>query len=435
MKVLLINTPIWKETGFQSNYNPGMGLLYIGAVLREQGHEVRIIDAEAMKWWTEEILSEIGIWNPSHVGVSCLSNGFGIAISLVRKMKLKYPNIWVCLGGVGPSCEPERALNESGADSVTVGEAELILDKSFGEKGIHYGISPEDLDALPMPAYDLMEPTIGGPKWMGNLPRPEINGPVRETVVMWSRGCPHACTFCSKATIPRRYPRLRSPENIVKELKMLQDNFGINSVFVYDDELIGMGDKHNKWLYSVVHLILEEIDKMYFKGQGRCSAKFIHDDGQGLLFHMKQAGFFAMMMGCESGSDEVKRAIRKGTTNEDIKHSLKLLHDNGIKTYAFWMIGMPTETRIEAKKTENLIAETTPYIDWIQITVFSPLPGSDFWQTAIDNGYLKDYKAAINFQTTAMLDMPWMSRDEILKWKMKLYMTYEHTKREILCQK
>jgi radical SAM superfamily enzyme YgiQ (UPF0313 family) len=427
MKVLLINTPIWKETGFQSNYNPGMGLLYIGAVLREKGCEVRIIDAEAMKWWTEDILSEISIWNPSHIGISCLSNGFDIAISLVLNIKLKYPNIWVCLGGVGPSCEPERAFHESGADSICVGEGELIVDKVFSEKGIHYGISPEDLDALPMPAYDLMEPTIGGPKWMGNLPRPEINGPIKETVVMWSRGCPHACTFCSKATIPRKYPRLRSPKNIVKELQMLRDKFGINSVFVYDDELIGMGDKHNEWLIDVLTEIYgSDMDSVYFKGQGRCSEKFINDK---VCKNLVDAGFFAMMMGCESGSDEVKRAIKKGTTNEDIRHTLKLLRDNGVKVYGFWMIGIPTETRDEAKKTEKLIEELSPYMDWIQITIFSPLPGSDFWKTAIDNGYLKDYRAAANFQTDSVLDMPWMTKDEILKWQHKLYFVYEYSRK------
>jgi len=426
MKVLLINTPIWKELGGQSNYNPGMGLLCVGAVLREQGHEVRIIDAEAMKWWHDDIFKVIGDWKPTHIGLSCLSNGMNSMIELCFAIRVLHPEIWVALGGVGPSCEPERALKEGCANSVTVGEAELVLDKSFGEKGIHYGVSPEDLDMLPMPAYDLMEPTIGGPKWIGNMPAPNIKESVRETVVMWSRGCPHGCIFCSKATMPRKYPRLRSPENIVKELQMLKDKFGINSVFVYDDELIGMGDKHNEWLMSVLtEICAKDLEDIRYKGQGRCSKKFITKEiSEWLIF----AGFFAMMMGCESGSDEVKRAVKKGTTNEDIRHTLKLLHDNGIKVFGFWMIGLPTETRDESKKTEKLIEEMTPYMDWIQISVFSPLPGSDFWQTAIDNGYLKNFNAVSNFQVYPMLDMPWMSPEEIMKWKNKLFQTYKYTK-------
>jgi radical SAM superfamily enzyme YgiQ (UPF0313 family) len=226
--------------------------------------------------------------------------------------------------------------------------------------------------------------------------------------------------------MPRKYPRLRSPENIVKELQMLTDKYGINSVFVYDDELIGVGDKHNEWLIDVsTEIYGSDMDFIHFKGQGRCSEKFINDK---VCKNLADAGFFAMMMGCESGSDEVKRAVKKGTTNEDIKHTLKLLHDNGIKVYGFWMIGLPTETREEAKKTEKLIEEMTPYMDWIQISVFSPLPGSDFWDTAIENGYMKNFSAVANFQQFPMLDMPWMTPDEIMKWKKKLFSVYKYSK-------
>jgi len=430
MRVLLINTPVWKDVGFQSNYNPGMGLMYIGAVLRDKGHEVRIIDAEAMQWWHDDIYCRAVIeWKPTHIGVSCLSNGMQSAISLIKAIKQLQPDIWIAFGGVGPSCEPERALKDSGADSVTVGEAELILDKSFGEKGIHHGISPQDLDALPMPAYDLMEPEIGGPKWKGNLPQPETNSPVRETVVMWSRGCPHACIFCSKATMPRKYPRMRSPDNIIKELQMLKNDFGINSVFVYDDELIGMGEKHNEWLMQVLMGIISldwNANEMRFKGQGRCNEKFVTKEiSEFLVF----SGFFAMMMGCESGSNEVKRAIKKGTTNDDIRHTLRVLHSAGIRVYGFWMVGMPTETREEAKKTEKLVEELTPFMDWIQITIFSPLPGSDFWVEAKEKGYLSDYSESANFQSDTMLDMPWMTKDEIRKWQQKLYAVFNSGKK------
>jgi magnesium-protoporphyrin IX monomethyl ester (oxidative) cyclase len=424
MKVLLLYPPIWQVVGFRTNCNNGLGLLYVGAVLRKADHEVRIIDTEVMGWDYSRIMTEIENWKPTHVGIGCLSNGLESAISITKIIKEKHPEIWVALGGAGPSAEPEFALKESGADSVSVGESETILDKSFGEKGIHQGCPVEDLDLLPDPAYDLLEPRIGSGAWNGNLPVPNISMP-REAVVMWSRGCPHMCTFCSKASMKRGMPRTRNPIRIVNELKMLHEEFGINSIFVYDDELIGMSDKINKWLLEVVDLINEEIDGMVFKGQGRCSKRFTD---YGLLVHMKHAGFFAMMMGCESGSEEVKKIIKKGTTNDDIRFTLKTLHEAKIKVYGFWMIGMPGETREEARKTENLIVEMCPYMDWIQVSVFSPLLGSDFFEEAIEKGWLKNFDRTRNYQVDTMLEMPYMSRDDIVKWQNKLYTVFRSCK-------
>jgi anaerobic magnesium-protoporphyrin IX monomethyl ester cyclase len=451
MKVLLFNVPIWKMNGFSSAYNPGMGLLYIGAILREKGHTVRIIDAEAARLWHEDLLDIIEDWKPTHIGLSCLSNGLKSGIELTHKIKERFPLIWVAMGGVGPSAMPTYTLKKAKCDSVTVGESELVLDDSFSKCGIIQGISPDDLDSLPFPAYDLMEPRIGEVRdgaWRGNLPVPEIKDSINETVVMWSRGCPHACTFCSKATMPRKYPRLRSPENIVKELEMLNDKFNVNSIFVYDDELIGMGEKHNEWIISVCNAIEKSKihDKIQFKGQGRCNKKFITEE---VVKSLKRAGFFAMMMGCESGSEKVKQVIRKGTTNEDIRHSLKIIHDNGLKIYGFWMVGLPQETPKEIHETEELIKEVTPYMDWFSVGIFSPLPGSDFWDEAVDKKWFRITLDGIpgsnqsfyedfldiyfdishaDFQQFPLLNMPWMNPDDIIKHHKKLFTIFDAVK-------
>jgi len=430
MKIMLIYPPIWESVGFRINCNNGMGLLYIGAVLREKGNEVRIVDAEVMGWTKDKTIEELKKWNPTHIGISCLSNGMNSTIELVKKIKTELPSVWVALGGPGPSAEPDIALS-SGCDSVTIGEAELILDKSFGEKGIHMGIPPQDLDSLPLPAYDLLEPAIGSSLWGGNLPLPPLSYRPTEVVVMWSRGCIHPCTFCSKASMKRGKPRNRSPDKIVEELKILVKKFDVNSVFVYDDELIGMNIEQNKWLHEVVKKIDKELHgKIMFKGQGRCNYNIIRDAlDRELLLNMKDAGFFAMMMGCESGSEKVKEHLKKGTSNDDIRYTLKTLHDVGIKVFGFWMIGMPEETREEAKKTEELIVEMIPYMEWIQVSVFSPLIGSDFWAEATENGWIKNFDKTKNIQIEPMLDMPWMNGNEILKWQKKFYTIFNNIKK------
>jgi len=430
MKILLVNTPIWKVTGFRSAYNPGMGLLYIGAVLREQGNDVRIIDAEAMGWWFEEIVHECKSGGFTHVGIGSLSNGLPIAIELCDRLKKEIPNLWVVLGGVGPSAEPDKA-RLSAADSICIGEGELIAGRVFKERGVFYGETVKDMDSLPSPAYDLLEPCIGSERWSGNLPRPPINN-THETVVMWSRGCPHNCSFCSKATMKRGKPRTRSPKKISEELIMLHEVYGINSVFVYDDELIGMGNEHEKWLTEISdELATWNLDEhfnplVWLKGQGRCSEKFITEDTGRIL---KDAGFFAMMLGCESGSEKVKNRIKKGTTNQDIRHTLDII-SKWVDIYGFWMVGMPEEVEDDIRETERLIIETAKYMKWLQVTVFSPLPGSDFWDEAIEKKWLsEDFNGTTNFQVAGMLNMPWLDSETIQKWQTRLNMAYAWSKK------
>jgi len=162
-----------------------------------------------------------------------------------------------------------------------------------------------------------------------------------------------------------------------------------------------------------------KIPKIYLKGQGRCSKTLVTGE---LVKAFKDAGFFQLSMGCESGSDRIKEIIRKHLTNEDIRHTLPLIKKYGIEIYTFWMIGIPEETPKEAKETERLVAEMAPYTDYIQILVFTPFPSSDFWDTAIENGWLfpelnKDerFEKAIEklfgtFEGTPLLDMPWMTQ-------------------------
>jgi anaerobic magnesium-protoporphyrin IX monomethyl ester cyclase len=443
-RILLINVPTFKLSGYLTSFNNGMGILYIGAILRQRGYEIRIIDAEAKHVWHEELLDIIDDWKPTHIGLSCLTNGLKSGIDLAIKIKDRFPQIWVAMGGAGPSAMPTYTLRKAKCDSVTVGEAELVLDDSFSKCGITIGISPQDLDSLPFPAYDLMEPTIGGAGWVGNMPSPPIKDIVKEAVVMWSRGCPHLCTFCSKATMPRKYPRLRSPESIVLELEMLNEKFGVNSIFVYDDELIGMGYEHNKWVVSVCDAIEKSKihDKILFKGQGRCSEKFVTEE---VATALKKAGFFAMMMGCESGSEKVKQVIRKGTTNNDIRHSLRIIHNSGISIYGFWMVGLPQETTKEMHETEQLIIEMAPYMNWFSVGILSPLPGSDFWDECVDKkwfvipmegkqgsqqspheDFLDDYCNMVHsdFQQNPFIHMPWMIPEDIVKHQKKYFSIY-----------
>ena len=96
-----------------------------------------------------------------------------------------------------------------------------------------------------------------------------------------------------------------------------------------------------------------------------------------------------MMMGCESGSLKVLKAMRKGTTPDDIRFTLPKLMDNGIDVFGFWMIGNVEETEEDAMKTYELMSEMLPYMKQKQVTILNPLPASYLWDMAIEKGWLK----------------------------------------------
>lgn len=438
MRILLLQPPVWKTSGFKNPSNTGLGLLYIGAVLRKAGHEVRIIDTQAACMWYEDIMKVIEEWKPTHIGIGTMISNIKSGIILSGMIKEKHPDIWITFGGAGVSCFPDYTFKKSKCDSVVVGEGELVAERAFNERGIIQGIQPENLDNLPNPAFDLLEPMVGSDLWPGQPPRPyPFSMKMNEVSLMWSRGCPHTCIFCSKASVKRGPTRMRSPKNIIDEIEYLHTKFGVNSFTLVDDELMGMSEAHNKWITSVLEEIKKwnyeggrKIPKAFFKGLGRCSKKWVTEE---IVRAFKEAGFYHMSMGCESGSDRIKKVIKKNLTNEDILSTLPLIHNAGITMETFWMIGIIEETEDDARATARLVAKVSKYSEIFQCLPFTAFPGSELFDMAIENGWLlpgvkpEDRDEAIidamdgRMGDQTLLVMPWMSPPLIKLWQDKLY--------------
>jgi len=405
------------NSGIWNCQNAGLGLPSIAPFLQEAGYEVTVHDMEVMRFNWELVSRSILNREPDIVGIGGTSLARDSIIQTARVVKEINPKIRVIVGGAHASAIPEDLLNNCNGniDLVIKGQADVpTLANDFIDSHIKFlEISPIiDMNKLPMPAYDIIDPPIGSRYYKGNDPimqRPE-------TVVMWSRGCPHHCIFCSKAVHGRYYPLLKNPQKICDELEYLQDNYGIKTFFVYDDELMGLSKKHNEWMESVCKEIIDRGIKANLKGQGRCSTRFVNDK---TLSMMREAGFKAMMMGCESGSLKVLKAMRKGTTPDDIRFTLPKLAEHGIDVYGFWIIGNVEETEEDAMKTYELMSEMLPYMKQKQVTILNPLPASYLWDMAIEKGWMK-YDETIwskMHQKEPILEMPWMTHEQIVKWR------------------
>jgi radical SAM superfamily enzyme YgiQ (UPF0313 family) len=334
------------------------------------------------------------------------------------------PGCFVALGGPHAVAVPVET-EAMGADLVVVGEADEMLADALThrETGAVYGLSPLDLDGLPLPDWSNSYPAINS--YIGNEPRFEHP----EACVQWDRGCPHSCLFCSNPLYNGakvRYGltgnsdgallhRRRSPRHVAQELTYLRDRWGIRHVFVYSDELIGAYPGQAEWLIDVCQEIAPI--GLSWKTQGRCSKRLVTLE---VLEAMREAGCKAVMWGCESGSQRVLKRLRKGTTPEDIWHTLSLAKQAGLRNWTFWMVGSPEETEEDLGETARFMRElkTAGLMDYKQVTVVTPVPGSPLYREAKEKGWLREGQG--RYQYEPVMEMPWLTRQQIVSWRASL---------------
>lgn len=210
---------------------------------------------------------------------------------------------------------------------------------------------------------------------------------------MASRGCPYNCIFCTKSVWGKTV-RFRSPDNIVDEVEMLHRKFGIDEVFFQDDTM----NINRGWFFSVCNeLIRRGLHKeMAFKAPFRVNSNLLDAE---LLAKAKEAGFWIIFYGVESGNQRVLDTIKKGTTIEEIKRAFALTHAAGIRTIAAFMIGNVGDTRESINDSIALAREIRPSVRGFSIA--TPLPGTEFYQIAKEKGWIhtEDYRNYSQFSS------------------------------------
>jgi len=184
-----------------------------------------------------------------------------------------------------------------------------------------------------------------------------------------TRGCPFKCNWCAKPIYGNRY-NSRSPQNVVKELKMLKEKFQFDHIWFCDD-IFGLKPG---WVYEFADLV--ERENLHFKFKIQARADLLLQENY--IRDLARAGCDNIWMGAESGSQKILDAMDKGTTVQQIYASTKLIRKYGIKSSFFIQFGYVGETKEDIKKTIRMINELLPYE--IGISVSYPLPGTGFYE-------------------------------------------------------
>jgi anaerobic magnesium-protoporphyrin IX monomethyl ester cyclase len=378
---------------------PPLGLLYIGAVLERERIPVEIVPCNVLGMGWKDIARKIRRDRPDLVGVTITTENRFQSFKLIRLAKRASPGCLTVLGGPHASMAAEDCLRHiPELDVVVRGEGEMtmldlcrawdkaprlaslagipgLVRREGGEVVSNAPRAPiADLDSLPFPAYHL----VPFEKYNFSFEVPG-QGPLPAVNVMTSRGCPFACNFCATPVNWGRHVRMRSPENVIREIERLKELYGIKVVFFFDDTF----NASPKRADAICDLMIERKLDVFFKCDVRLDIM-----SRALLEKMKAAGLFHLSYGLEAGSDRVREQIVGKTIEMADFHNLTAwCVELGIIANVFFIFSHPTETWREAQETIRIIEQ---YQDRIEgsVAILHIYPGTPLEKHARETGFL-----------------------------------------------
>jgi len=433
MKIYLLNPPFlphffrdarWQDTSRAGTHYYPVWLAYAAAIL-EENHQVRLIDAPTWNWSREGMMADIQKFRPDLVVVDSSFPSLKNDISIAELIKEKYPEASTVLVGPPTSQFPESILKSDGVDIVARWEYDFTLRELANAlekhqplkkiKGISYKqdgkikhnpdrefSTPEELDSIPFvsPVYA---------KHL-NIRDYFLNYSLYPTVqVFGGRGCPFQCTFCcwTQTFMGRKY-RMRSPSNIVAEMRWIEKNLPqVREVFFEDDTFT----INKKWVLAFI----EEYRKAGIKIPWACQARA--DVDYETMKTMREANCLVMVIGFESGSDTMLEKMKKGITVARTRSFIQDARRAGMPIHGNYVIGLPGETRESIEATKKLIKEANS--DAITVAVATPFPGTEFYELAQHDGYLLEDNPTEFLDKQghqkAIIAYPELSNEEIVK--------------------
>jgi anaerobic magnesium-protoporphyrin IX monomethyl ester cyclase len=368
---------------------PPLATLLIAAQLRERGHHVALFDA-TLASGVHEFVAMLKTTRPTVVGI--LEDNFNYLTKMCTETSRRATHDMiaaaratgcrVAVNGSDATDLPALYL-EAGAHAVLLREADvsfpavadawrespdaaltaipgLALRRDDGAIGYTApALSPEDLDALPLPAWDLIDVERYRRAWVA-----------AHSLLSWnmvtSRGCPFGCNWCAKPIFGRRYVQ-RSPQKVAEELHRLKSEVRPNHIWFADD-IFGLTAP---WIESFASEVAARDARTPFTIQ--CRTDLMQPR---VVSALASAGAQEVWLGVESGSQAILDAMEKETTIDSVREATRALKAAGIKACWFLQLGYPSEQWDDILLTRDLVRSERP--DDIGVSVAYPLPGTKF---------------------------------------------------------
>jgi len=380
-RVLLIR-PRGNPCRWQRQCTHPLGVLYLTAVLRRTGFEVRAIDGLIDSGWAERTLAEIKAWSPDVVGFSTLTVDIGCVANLARQIRQNGYAGPLVGGGSGATYASDETRRHMGLDVVVLGEGE----ESFIEwmQALRTGRDQRDvpglalrdgdgyhltaprplisnLDALPFPDDEILPPFL----YFGRPSMDLMYRHPRWASVMTTRSCPVRCTYCAHAM--GHGFRKRSIDNVMAEIQLLTEKYGIGELQIIDD-LFNFDRERTK---EFCERLIGADRKLVLVFPNGFRMDMLDDE---LIDLLARAGLDRMLAPVETTSPRLQELVNKRLNMEKVERAFRHLRQHGVLLRASVMVGFPTETSAEMKKT---IRDSFRWgAHWLSLNRVVPLPGS-----------------------------------------------------------
>lgn len=403
---------------------------YAAAILLKKGYEVKLRDYQTQRDTMEDLHHDMEEFKPDLIMMSITNTTIFDDLKLINELKEKYNPITVIKGALfyDPEQEMMDMLDLSHTDYIIGGETDFAIgeiadyalkgegsiddalstlykkeDGTFGKTAFH--VWGEDLDSRPFPARHLMNNAL--------YKRPDTDEPM--ATIQTGRGCPSACVFCLTPIISGRCVRFRSPQNVLEEMLECYKVHGIKNFFFKADTFT----IDPAWVKEMCELIIgsEMYGKIAFTANSR-----VNPLSKETLELMKKAGCFMVAFGFESGSDEMLKTLKKGTTVEMNLRAAKWCHEVGIPFWGFFVIGFPWEKKEHILATKKLIMKANP--DFIEVKMALPFYGTELYTACKENGLLAESPLGSDFFHSAMSGTMYLTQAEVEKLRKNILLSF-----------
>jgi radical SAM superfamily enzyme YgiQ (UPF0313 family) len=396
MKVALLYPPPWKiagpgevpyaeRDGPPSGYRHGdldadfyqtpYGLFSLGAQATRAGHQVKVMNLSSFAWSkVEDIVRAL---EADVYGMSCwTANRRGVAL-VAELIKRHHPAAHVTIGGPHATpLAPEMLRHHPPIDTVCVGESDVTLleivhrlSKGESTRGIAGTVYRDEGGRI------VLAPERPAIKDLDDLASPQDHFDTH--ILMTSRGCPWACTFCGAETSWGRGFRAQSIDYVLGALEKMVARLPVKMVQIKDDTFT----TNKKRVLEMCRAIREK--KLGFFWSCDTRVDLLNDE---LLREMRLAGCQRLSLGVESGSQRILDLIDKKITVDEILESTKLAKKYGIKVRYYMMLGNRGETAESFQETLRFLERARPH-EYI-FSCLSVYPGTRDFADAEKAGWL-----------------------------------------------
>jgi anaerobic magnesium-protoporphyrin IX monomethyl ester cyclase len=404
MKIQLIQPPVYINKNGLTALRPSLplGLAYIAATLREDGHEIGVIDALGEA--PDRMVPEGDIWrlglspdeivariepDTKAIGVTNMwSYSWPIVRELLQKLRAAHPKLPIVCGGEHFTATTELSMTQAPIDYIVRGEGEETAVALFRalEMGVDATVIPgiafrdatgkvvinkgrdriRNIDEIPWPAWDLFDVKayddhkfVAGIHYGSTVP------------ILATRGCPYQCTYCSSPGMWTTRWYARTPKDVADEIELYVRKFNASN-FPFQDLTAIL---KREWVVEFTDEIMRRQLKITWQLPAGTRSEVFDEEVARRLY---ASGCRSVNFAPESGSERTRKHMKKMLTDEKLFRAVNAATKAGLNVGCFLVLGYPTDEAEDMQATVRMIRRLARAgVDDVSAGFFFPLPNTE----------------------------------------------------------